>query len=308
MSTQIKATKLRKCYGAVIAVADVSFEVTTGEIFGLLGANGAGKTTVLECLVGLKQPDGGELQLGGIDLRTNPRAARAQLGASLQNSGLPDNLTPREALCLFGSFHDRRVDVEELLSQFALQDKADAPYGTLSVGQRQRVALALSVVNEPSVLILDEPSSGLDPQARRELHACLRTMKLAGKTILLSTHDLGEAADLCDRVAVLRKGRLVAVGSPCELGDHNSPRQSIRFRSNPMVESRKLADLAGVKAVVPEGECHRLFTNDPSATIHALNWMLAECRHEVIELQVETVDLAETYFEIIGEMEAEATS
>lgn len=308
MPAQIKVSKLGKCYDAIVAAADVSFEVAAGEIFGLLGANGAGKTTVLECLVGLKRPDAGELQIAGIDARANPQRAYQQLGTSLQNTGLPDKLTPREALWLFGSLHDRRIDPQALLSQFALQDKADAPYGTLSVGQRQRVALALAVVNEPAVLVLDEPSSGLDPQARRELHACLRTMKLAGKTILISTHDLEEAADLCDRVAVLRKGRLIAVGSPRELLDAGRHRQSVRFRSNPPIESRRLTGLAGVQAVVPAGECHRLFTSDPSATIQALNRLVAESRHEVLELQVEAAGLAEAYFEITGGMETETLS
>lgn len=300
MSAQIQVSKLSKCYGPIAAAADVSFEVEAGEIFGLLGANGAGKTTVLECLVGLKEPDSGEVLVAGIDVRANPRDAHAQLGASLQGSGLPDHLTPREALWLFGSFHDRRVNVDELLAQFSLREKAGAPYGTLSVGQRQRVALALSVVNKPAVLILDEPTSGLDPQARRELHTWLRAMKRAGKTILLSTHDLDEAADLCDRVAVLRKGRLVAVGSPRELRDAGQRSPSIRFRSNPMLESSRLMELAGVQAVVPAGECHRLFTNNPSATIQALNRLVAEGRSEILELQLETVDLTETYLEITG--------
>lgn len=308
MSAQIKLTNLRKCYGPVVAVADVSFAVEAGETFGLLGANGAGKTTVLECLAGLRQPDAGGMELAGLDVRTNPRGAHERLGTALQNSGLPDHLTPREALWLFGSFHDRRVEPEALLSQFALRDKADAPYGTLSVGQRQRVALALSMVNDPAVLILDEPSSGLDPQARRELHACLRTMKRSGKTLLVSTHDLGEAAELCDRVAVLQKGRLIAVGSPRELRDTNRHSQCVRFRSNPAMESSRLTGLAGVHAVVPAGEGHRLLTSNPSATVQALNRLVAEGRHEVLELQVETAGLAEAYFELTGETEAETAS
>ena len=214
MSLAIGVHGLSHRYGAVQAVDDISFEVAAGEIFGLLGPNGAGKTTTLECILGLTVPHEGRIEIAGIDRRKDLRAARAKIGAVLQATGLQDKITPREALDLFATFHTTPVKTEDLLARFGLMEKANAAFDTLSGGQRQRLALALAFVGNPQVLVLDEPTTGLDPQMRREVQDHIQTMKDSGRAILLATHDMEEAARLCDRVAVIARGRSAATGAP----------------------------------------------------------------------------------------------
>lgn len=208
---------LRKRYSKIVAVDGVSFAIQAGEIFGLLGPNGAGKTTTIECLTGLREPDEGELAVCGIDARRDPAAAKQKIGVALQTTALPEKITPREALELFGSFYRERAGAAELIERFALAEKADAPFDTLSGGQRQKLALALAFVNRPALVLLDEPTTGLDARARRELHAEIVRMKRDGFTVLLTTHDLREAEALCDRVAIIHRGTIVATGTPREL-------------------------------------------------------------------------------------------
>jgi len=201
-------------YGGLQAVDGISFEIAAGEIFGLLGPNGAGKTTTLECILGLTAPDEGRITIAGVDTRTDPGAARKKTGAVLQATGLQDKITPREALDLFASFHATPLKTDPLLARFGLVAKADAAFETLSGGQKQRLALALAFVGDPQVLLLDEPTAGLDPQMRREVQDHIRTMKDDGRAVLLATHDMEEAERLCDRVAVVAGGKIVATGAP----------------------------------------------------------------------------------------------
>ena len=208
---------LKRRYGGVQALDGISFEVAAGEIFGLLGPNGAGKTTTLECILGLTVADEGRIEIAGIDARKDLRAARAKIGAVLQATGLQDKITPREALDLFAAFHAAPLKTEDLLIRFGLTEKAHAVFETLSGGQKQRLALALAFVGDPQVLLLDEPTTGLDPQMRREVQDHIQAMKDAGRAILLATHDMEEAARLCDRVAVIARGRIAATGTPRQL-------------------------------------------------------------------------------------------
>ena len=218
-------------YGGVPAVKDVSFEVAAGEIFGLLGPNGAGKTTTLECILGLTVPDEGRIEVGGIDARADPRAVRAKTGAVLQATGLQDKITPREALDLFAAFHTAPLKTEDLLARFGLMEKADAAFETLSGGQKQRLALALAFVGDPQVLVLDEPTTGLDPQMRRDVQDHIQAMKDNGRAILLATHDMEEAVRLCDRVAVISRGRIAAIGAPRQLmADHGGTLDEVILR------------------------------------------------------------------------------
>lgn len=206
---------LVKRFGAVVAVDDVSFAVAPGEVFGLLGPNGAGKTTTVECLLGLMRADAGMLEIGGAP--AGSRAARAATGAVLQATGLPDAITPAEAVDLFAALAD--VEAEPgLLERFGLGEKKHAAYATLSGGQKQRLALALAFVGAPRALVLDEPTTGLDVAARNALHADIRAARASGLAVLLTSHDMAEAAALCDRVAVMKRGRIVALGPPAELG------------------------------------------------------------------------------------------
>jgi len=213
----VEVRNLAKRYGANVAIRDVTFRVHVGRVFGLLGLNGAGKTTTLECLLGLRQPDAGSVVIDSIDARRDPAAAKARVGAQLQAAALPEKLTPRQALRYFGSFYADARPPEQLLAEFDLGAKADSPFDSLSGGQKQRLFLALAFVHGPRVVVLDEPTAGLDPGARRELQACITAARGRGVAVLLSTHDLDEAEQVCDEVAILHDGRVAAHGSPREL-------------------------------------------------------------------------------------------
>jgi ABC-2 type transport system ATP-binding protein len=217
MTAAIAVQGLTRRYGAVTAVDGISFDVKAGEIFGLLGPNGAGKTTTLECILGLGRADAGRIAVCGQDMGADPRAAHAQIGAVLQATGLQDKITPREAIDLFRSFYPTPVATGALIDRFGLREKQDAAYDTLSGGQKQRLALALAFVGDPPVFVLDEPTAGLDPGMRREVQDHIRAMKDAGRAVLLATHDMDEAERLCDRLAVIAGGRIVATGAPKDL-------------------------------------------------------------------------------------------
>jgi ABC-2 type transport system ATP-binding protein len=217
MPKLIVVENLSRRFGAVQAVDRLSFDVAAGEIFGLLGPNGAGKTTTLECILGLTRPDNGRVEICGIDTSQAPRLARERVGAVLQATGLQDKITPREALDLFAAFYPVPMASSVLLDRFGLTEKADAAFETLSGGQKQRLALALAFVGNPQALLLDEPTTGLDPQIRREVQNHIRALKADNRAVLLSTHDMDEAAQLCDRVAVMAHGRIIATGAPRDL-------------------------------------------------------------------------------------------
>ena len=295
MSPAVVVRHLSKRYGRVEAVRAVNFEIGEGEIFGLLGPNGAGKTTTLECLCGLREPDAGELSVCGIDVRRAPQAAKEKIGVALQSSALPDKITPREALRLFGSFYRERVAPAILIERFALGEKADASFETLSGGQRQRLALALAVVNRPGLVLLDEPTLGLDPQARRDLHAEILRMKRDGHTVLLSTHNLEEAELLCDRIAIVVRGEVVALGTPRELIARSSARQTVTIESAPPLARDLIARLAGVEDLQDEGGRVQFRTAQTAATLAALAALLERERSEVIELQVRKASLEEVF-------------
>jgi len=204
-------------FGAVKALDGVRFEIEAGEVFGLLGPNGAGKTTTLECVLGLVRPHAGRIEVCGIDVASDSVAARARTGAVLQTTGLPDKITPREALTVFAGFYPEPLSAGLLLQRFGLSEKADAAFDTLSGGQRQRLALALAFMSQPALLLLDEPTTGLDPQMRREVQDHIAAIKKDGHAVLLATHDMAEAERLCDRIAVIAEGRMVVTGSPRDL-------------------------------------------------------------------------------------------
>jgi ABC-2 type transport system ATP-binding protein len=222
----IEVEGLQKRYGGLTAVADVSFEVVSGEVFGLLGRNGAGKTTTVECLQGLRRPDAGRMRVLGLD-PVNERGRLAQrIGCQLQDSSLPDRIRVREALHLFSAFAHRPADWRLLMEQWGLERKADAAFGSLSGGQRQRLLVALALVNQPELVFLDEMTTGLDPAARRVAWALVRAIRDRGTSVVLVTHFMDEAEELCDRVAIVDKGRVVAQGTPQGLIDgHAGPRR-----------------------------------------------------------------------------------
>jgi ABC-2 type transport system ATP-binding protein len=215
----VQVDNLRKTYGDKVAVADVSFAVAAGEIFGVLGPNGSGKTTAVECIAGLRDADGGQIRVLDIDPQTHPELIREHVGIQFQEAGLHDKITVLEALTLFASFYENPADVDDLLTVLDLKDKRDARFKSLSGGQKQRVSIALALVGNPKVAILDELTQGLDPQARRTTWEVVRREREAGAAVLLVTHFMEEAERLCDRLVILDHGRIIAEGSPQALID-----------------------------------------------------------------------------------------
>jgi ABC-2 type transport system ATP-binding protein len=213
----VAVNHLVKRYGHFTAVNDVSFAIRRGEIFGLLGPNGAGKTTTLEIIEGLRRGDGGQVTVDGLDVRRDRRAVQQRIGVQLQATTLFDGLTVRETIQLFGSFYTSARSADDLLREVALEEKARAMPSDLSGGQRQRLALALALVNDPALLLLDEPTTGLDPQSRRQLWDTILRLRDQGKTIVLTTHFMDEAQTLCDRIAILDGGRIIAQDTPAGL-------------------------------------------------------------------------------------------
>ncbi|MDA0991866.1 MAG: ABC transporter ATP-binding protein, partial [Verrucomicrobia bacterium] len=274
------------------------FTVEAGEIFGLLGRNGAGKTSTLECLVGLREPDGGEIEVCGMNARTKPRGVREKIGVALQTTALQDKITPQEALRLFGSFYQDRVPPPELLERFGLADKADVMFDTLSGGQRQRLALALAFVNRPAVVLLDEPTAGLDPQSRRELHTHIGRMKHEGCAVLLSTHYIEEAEQLCDRIAIIDRGRIVATGAPQDLIARSSATQSVSLVTTPPLEFAALAALPGVTDLEQEGGSANFRSLDAIATLSALPAFLRQQSVELVELRMRKASLEEIFIRL----------
>jgi ABC-2 type transport system ATP-binding protein len=295
MPAKVIVRDLSKRYGGVEAVRGVSFAIEAGEIFGLLGPNGAGKTTTLECLVGLREADAGVLEVCGLDARKQPREVKQRIGVALQSTALQDKITPREALKLFGAFYRVRAEPAALLARFALTEKADARFDTLSGGQRQRLALALAFVNKPELVLLDEPTTGLDPAARRELHAEILQMKRDGHTVLLTTHYLDEAEQLCDRIAIIDRGRVIATGAPRELIAQSSASQSVTLVTEPGIDGAAVAGLPGASEVRSEGGAVKFRTARPTETLAALAALLAARRLELVELQVKKASLEEVF-------------
>jgi ABC-2 type transport system ATP-binding protein len=287
-SAAVSVTGLSKRYGATEAVSDVSFEVAPGRIFGLLGPNGAGKTTTLECILGLRQPDRGSIQIDGL------------VGAQLQAATLQDKITPRQALELFGAFYPEPFTAGELLARFDLEDKADAPFASLSGGQRQRLFLALAVVNRPTLLVLDEPTAGLDPQTRRTLRALIGDMRTEGRTVLLSTHDLEEADQLCDEVAILDGGRMIAIAPPSELIGRAKAPARVMVRTAPPLTRALVDSLPHVLSAVCGNGGWTLDTAAPNRLLAELVRRADEAGAELLDIQLSRPSLEDAFIELTG--------
>ncbi|MEW6045471.1 MAG: ABC transporter ATP-binding protein [Bacillota bacterium] len=240
---------LVKRYRDLLAVDGVSFTVEDGEIFALLGPNGAGKTTTLEILEGLRTADAGRAVVAGVDVRRHPRQVKARIGVQLQDAGFFNLLTVQETVGLFASFHPHPRPVESVLEELSLQEKRRALVRDLSGGQRQRLSIACALVGDPHILFLDEPTTGLDPQARRALWEVIREIRNRGRTVVLTTHYMEEAQVLCDRVAIMDRGRLLAAGTPDELIGRFVPEDRIHVALGPQAASAAAESLPGVSRV-----------------------------------------------------------
>jgi ABC-2 type transport system ATP-binding protein len=300
MSAKVVVRDLTKRYGATEAARGLTFEIQDGEIFGLLGPNGAGKTTTVECVIGLREPDGGTVEVCGIDARQRPRDVKQKIGAALQTTALQDKITAREALELFGSFYHVKARPEGLLERFGLVDKADAPFDSLSAGQRQRLALALAFVNNPELVFLDEPTTGLDAQSRRELHGEIRRMKADGHTVLLTTHYMEEAQSLCDRIAVINRGRIVAAGSTTDLIAASTSAPSVSLTTSRPLDRQTLARMPTVTDIQLEGGNARFRASDVNGALAALVAALQAERVGILELHVHKASLEDVFLELTG--------
>lgn len=294
----IEVAGLRKRYRDQLAVDDVSFSVARGEIFGVLGRNGAGKTTTVECVAGLRTPDEGAIRVLGLDPRRDRTELRRRLGVQLQASELPDKMKVREALELYASFYDDPADWRALLDEWGLAEKRDARYGKLSGGQKQRLSIALALIGNPEIAVLDELTTGLDPQARRDTWALIERIRDGGVTVVLVTHFMDEAERLCDRVAVIDRGRVAALDTPAHLVDRAGGEQRVRFRPSAPVEDRLLTGLPEVAEVRRDGD--RLIVSGTGDVLQAVTSVLARNQIVAADLRVETADLDDAFLSITG--------
>jgi len=266
----VDVQNLRKRYGDVVAVDGASFSIGTGEVFGLLGPNGAGKTTTVECILGLREPDSGHIRVLGMAHGVDSRQIKARIGAQLQDTGLSPNLTVHELVELFGRLFPRALPTDEVIALVSLEEKARARTAALSGGQRQRLAVALALVNDPYLVLLDEPTAGLDPQARHALWDVIRCLRGANKTVLLTTHYMEEAEQLCDRVAVMDHGGIIALDTPEALINQNFRDTAIEFVALGEPPRQQLAALAGVTTTLLENSHLTLYSNDIPRTMAGL--------------------------------------
>ena len=296
----IQAEGLYKSYGSVEALRGVSFEVEEGEVFGLLGPNGAGKTSTVEILEGMRTPDRGIARVCGLDPEKSGFAFKEQIGAVLQSTSLPDKIRVKEAIDLFAKFYRRHADTDDLLKRFQLEEKRTAFYSQLSGGQKQRLALAMALVNDPSVVFLDEPTAGLDPQVRREIYDIIEELKRDKKTVLLTTHYIEEAERLCDRVAIVDQGRVIAMGTPRDLKHASAGTTRIEARLARPVTDGALARLEGVTDCRQFDGAYVMHSSRPPQTIVALVKQLEAENNELQSLEMFSPSLEDAFIELTG--------
>ena len=293
----ITVEHLRKTYGHVVAVDDLSFEVQPGEIFGLLGPNGAGKTTSVECVQALRRPDAGEIRVLGLDPRTQAGELRRSIGSQLQQSALPDRMRVWEALDLFAAFAPTKVDWRALMEAWGLDSLAGRAFGNLSGGQRQRLLIALALVNQPKVVFLDEMTTGLDPAARRATWDLIREVRDRGCTIVLVTHFMEEAERLCDRLAIVDAGRVVATGTPQGLISSQASGVHVLFTTT-IRDLGFLDKVEHVERVLREGDRVEIEGNGPVLALAAAELV----KHGIVpdDLRVERPTLEDVFLCLTG--------
>jgi ABC-2 type transport system ATP-binding protein len=293
----ITVRDFRKVYGDFIAVEGINFDVQQGEIFGLLGPNGAGKTSTLECLEGLRLPDGGALRVAGVDPAKEPHKLRNVIGVQLQSSGLPETITADEAMKFFCAYHGVKPRYD-LLERLGLAEKRQAQFYQLSTGQQRRLSLALAVAHDPPVLFLDEPTAGLDVASRVELHELMRERQAEGTTIILATHDMAEAEEMSDRVAILLEGKLVTVGSPLEITATGADLTKVSVRSKASSLLQNGHTIPAVSQSLVKDNYSIYFSTDIGRTVGAVIDFLEAEGDSLIDLRVERPSLEDRFLEI----------
>lgn len=298
MEKVIEVSNLRKAYGSNVAVQDVSLQVNRGEIFGILGPNGAGKTTTVEMIMGLRRPDSGTIRVLGLDPQTQSQQLRQLIGVQLQQAALPDRLKVWEALDLFSSFYDKVVDWKELINKWGLSEKRNTAFGGLSGGQKQRVFIALALVNDPQVVFLDELTTGLDPQARRHTWELVRAIRDQNKTVILVTHFMDEAENLCDRIAIVDKGRVVALDTPQGLIQKVQGGNRVRFTKAGNYQDGLLEQVAGVTRIDHVG--NEVVVYGEGALLAHIASRLAEYNIAPADLRADRANLEDVFLSLTG--------
>jgi len=301
--TALTIRNLRKSYGDVVAVDGVDLDVRSGECFGLLGPNGAGKTTTIEICEGLLDPDTGDVEVLGLTWRANERELRERLGVQLQETQVSDKLTVHETVRLFRSFYPRGMTVDEALALVQLEEKRSARVGTLSGGQKQRLALACSIIGDPALLFLDEPTTGLDPQSRRQLWDLIARFRAERRTVVLTTHYMDEAERLCDRVAIVDHGRVIALDTPRALIASLGAEHVVTFTlegNQPAPANSDLGALDGVTAVRRNNGAFELTSAELRRTLPALLAFLERARLPLAELRTHSATLEDVFVALTG--------
>jgi ABC-2 type transport system ATP-binding protein len=292
---------LRKSYGTIKAVNGLDLQIEEKEIFGILGPNGAGKTTTLEMIETLREPDSGEITVLGMDVRRDARAIKEILGVQLQNTVFFENLSVWETIDLFGCFYSKCVKPDVLLDLVNLRDKAGAKLDELSGGQQKRVSIALALVNDPKIVFLDEPTTGLDPQARRNIWEIVEQLREREKTVVLTTHYIEEAEYLCDRVAVMDMGEMIALDTPSGLIDAYAPESNIAFRMRPSITEEAVGAIAGVTSFnLTNGEQYTVTTPAPQETLAGIFQAAYDAGAVADEITMRRATLEDVFLKITG--------
>ena len=302
MADVITVRDLRKSYDKLEAVKGIEFHVGAGEVFGLLGPNGAGKTSTVEILEGLRSRSSGEAVVLGFDPDRQKRQLKDRIGVCLQATNLPAKIRTQEALDLFASFYSRRMNSEQLLKRLQLWDKRDAYYETLSGGQKQRLALAMSLVNDPQLLFLDEPTTGLDPQIRLEIHSLIEELKAEQRTVLLTTHYIEEAERLCDRVAIMDEGKIVAMGTPKELQQQSKGQSRIQINVAAPLQRETLPAWPDAIETILNGDGREMtvYSNRPARTLFEIMKWLDQQGLQLDDVHLKRPTLEDVFVELTG--------
>jgi ABC-2 type transport system ATP-binding protein len=298
--TVVEVSHLVKTYGDVKAVNAISFSVTKGEIFGILGPNGAGKTTTVEIIEGLRGADSGSATVLGMDVSKDTRTVKERIGVQSQSPALYPDLKVREIINFFRCLYTKSVPTSQIIDLVSLQESQDVLFRNLSGGQQQRLSVALAFANNPEIIFLDEPTTGLDPQARRAMWEVIETFRRGGKTVLLTTHYMEEAQRLCDRIAIMDYGQIIALASPQQLIESNIKESAIQFKMKEYPGDQVLASLPDVSKVIKEGDDIIVYTNNIPSVISALLNLASQLSTELSELSVRQASLEDVFLKLTG--------
>ncbi len=300
MDIAVEVKDLTKRYGDLVAVNKVSFTVEEGEIFGLLGPNGAGKTTTLEMIEGLRKPDGGSMKVSNIDVTKNSDKVKEIIGVQLQSTSIYDTIKVSEAIDLFGGYYRKSLPTAEILQEVSLNEKEDSFVQSLSGGQKQRLALALALVNDPRVIFLDEPTTGLDPQARRNIWEIIEGLSKKGKTIILNTHYMEEAKQLCQRVGIMDHGQIIALDSPANLISKQNMDSAVEFTSLGGVGKEFFEKLPKVDKVTQNGQAFILHTREASSVLIEIVQLQEQNKLQLGNISTRSATLEDVFLELTG--------